>query len=239
MKALFDLHTHTIGSGHAFSTIKENIEEAQKIGLKVLGSSDHAPAMPGAFHEFYLGNCKVIPKQMGDLRVLWGTEVNVLDYDGKIDMEEKLLRKMDYVIASLHPHICIQPGTIEENTRAVINVMDNPYVKIIGHPDDDRIPVDLEKVVQAAVEKKVVLEVNNSSLNPLASRQGGKKNIMELLRLAKEYHAYIIMGTDSHICYQIGKFEDAEAALNEADFPDELVLNYDLDKLKLVLNKEF
>lgn len=48
MKALIDLHTHTIGSGHAYSTIKENIEEAQRIGLSILGTSDHAPAMPGA-----------------------------------------------------------------------------------------------------------------------------------------------------------------------------------------------
>lgn len=41
MKLLFDLHTHTVASGHAFSTLKENIEEAAAKGLKAMGTSDH------------------------------------------------------------------------------------------------------------------------------------------------------------------------------------------------------
>ncbi len=48
MELLFDLHTHTVSSGHAFSTLKENIEEARKKGLLALGTSDHASAMEGA-----------------------------------------------------------------------------------------------------------------------------------------------------------------------------------------------
>ena len=47
MKLLFDLHTHTVASGHAFSTLKENIEEAAAKGLKAMGTSDHYSAMPG------------------------------------------------------------------------------------------------------------------------------------------------------------------------------------------------
>jgi len=48
MKLLMDLHTHTIASGHAYSTLKENIDEAKNKGLKILGTSDHSYAMPGA-----------------------------------------------------------------------------------------------------------------------------------------------------------------------------------------------
>ena len=48
MKLLFDLHTHTVASGHAFSTLKENIEEAAAKGLKAMGTSDHYSAMPGS-----------------------------------------------------------------------------------------------------------------------------------------------------------------------------------------------
>ncbi len=44
--------------------------------------------------------------------------------------------------------------------------MDNPFVKIIGHPDDDRYPIDYEAVVKKAAEKNILLEVNNTSLNP-------------------------------------------------------------------------
>ena len=48
MKIYFDIHTHTTASGHAFSTFKENLEEAAAKGLTAYGMSDHAPAMPGS-----------------------------------------------------------------------------------------------------------------------------------------------------------------------------------------------
>jgi putative hydrolase len=160
-----------------------------------------------------------------------------MDYEGNIDMPEDLCKKMDYIIASLHPTACIKPGTVEQNTNAILGAMDNPYVKIIGHPDDDRIPIDLERIVPAAVEKKVVLEVNNSSLNPRSSRIGAAKNIRAMLTLAKEWGAHIILGTDSHISYQVGKFDNAMAVLEELDFPEELVVNFDLGRMGLVLNK--
>lgn len=235
-KALMDLHTHTVASGHAYSTLRENIDEAVAVGLKVFGTSDHAMAMPGASHRMFLDNYKVVPKQIGDLRIVCGAEANIIDYEGRIDMDEALLKKMDYVIASMHP-VCITPGSIESNTNAIIGAMDNPYVKIIGHPDDDRFPMCMERIVRAAKEKNVALEVNNGSLDKRANRVGARKNILELLRLAKEYRVHIILGTDSHICYQVGKFDDAEALLKEMDFPEELVINYDINKLNYILNK--
>ena len=56
MKICFDMHTHTVASGHAFSTFKENVEEAAAKGLCAMGMSDHAPAMPGSAQEIYFGN---------------------------------------------------------------------------------------------------------------------------------------------------------------------------------------
>ena len=49
----FDLHTHTIASGHAYSTIKEMAHSAAQKGLKLLGITEHAPKMPGTCHDFY------------------------------------------------------------------------------------------------------------------------------------------------------------------------------------------
>lgn len=34
MKRIMDLHTHTTDSGHAYSTLKENIEIASEKGIK-------------------------------------------------------------------------------------------------------------------------------------------------------------------------------------------------------------
>lgn len=234
MKALVDLHTHTLASGHAYSTLKENIEEAQAVGLAVLGVSDHAMAMPGTAHQLYFQNFKVFPERIGELRLLHGVEANIMDYEGGLDMDEKLLQNMDYVIASLHI-VCIKPGSLEENTRAVLGAMDNPYVKIIGHPDDGRYPMDVEQIVKKALEKQVVLELNNSSLRPKGPRLNGRENSKIVLEYARKYGVPILMGTDSHICYQVGKFEEAQALLQEADFPQELVLNYYPDQLERVL----
>lgn len=230
-----DLHTHTLASGHGYSTLKENIEAAKEVGLKVLGLSEHAPAMPGGPHEFFFSNYKCIPRQYGDLRLLCGVEANILDYDGHLDLAEGLLKRMDYVIASLHP-VCMTPGSVAENTRACVMAMKNPYVKILGHPDDSRIPVNYEELVRAAKEEAVALEVNNSSLHPMAARKGGRENIIMLLETCMKYQVPVLLGTDSHICYTVGRFAEALDVIREVDFPEELILNTKLENLSKIIN---
>ena len=60
MKIIADLHTHTIASGHAYSTLKENIEQAALIVLPYLGISEHTPGMRNTTHEGHFHNMKVI-----------------------------------------------------------------------------------------------------------------------------------------------------------------------------------
>lgn len=235
MKPIMDLHTHTTASGHGYSTLKENIEAAKEAGLKVLGLSEHGPAAPGGPHKFFFSNYRCIPRQYGDLQLLCGVEANICDYEGNLDLEESLLQKMDYVIASLHT-MCCKPGTMEENTRASIRAMENPYVTVLGHPDDDRYPLDRDAVVKAAKEFGVAIEINNSSLNPAAARQNGRKNIEELLRLCRNYEVPVLLGTDSHICYSVGVFNETLEILKEMDFPEELVLNFDVKNIKRIKN---
>ncbi|RDY25181.1 phosphatase [Romboutsia weinsteinii] len=230
MKAIIDLHCHTISSGHAYSTLNENINEAVKKGLKYLGISDHACSLPGAPHPFFFHNLHVIPRQVENTKMLRGIEANIIDYDGNIDVEDSVYEKLDYVIASLHSP-CIAHGTIEQNTNAILKVMDNPNVKIIGHLDDSRYPVEYESIVKKAKEKNILLEINNSSLSPNSFRQGADKNISTMLKLCKEHGVRVILGSDSHICYTIGVFDNSESALEKEDFPDELVINYNEDQI--------
>ncbi|MBR5509792.1 MAG: phosphatase [Lachnospiraceae bacterium] len=236
MKALVDLHTHTVASGHAYSTWNENVKAAQKKGLKVLGISEHAPMMPGTCKEIYFSNFKVLPEYVGELRVLNGIEANIYDFHGNIDVSEELCLKLDYIIASLHT-VCIESGSVAQNTAAVIGAMRNPYVKIIGHPDDDQFPLDYEEIVQAAKAEKVALELNDSSLNPLCARKGGEKNIRKLLEKCVDHKTKIIMGTDSHYCDEVGRFRDTYKLLEEIKFPEKLIINMDLQQLPYVLRK--
>lgn len=231
MKAIIDMHTHTVASGHAYSTIHENIQFAKKHGMKFLGTSDHGSTMTGGPAECFFHNLKVVPREMDGVKILRGMEANILDINGNIDeLDSKALDGLDYLIASLHI-VCIEPSTKEDNTMAILNVMDKEKVKIIGHPDDARYELDYEAIVKKAKEKNILLEVNNSSLSPNTSREGARENILKYLELCKEYGVRIIMGTDSHICYDIGVFQYAEAIIEEANFPKELVINYWEDQI--------
>lgn len=226
MKGIIDLHTHALASGHAYSTVKENIEYAKINGLKYYGLSDHGINMPGGPHLFYFQNLKVLPNEVDGVRILKGMEANIIDYDGNIDVEvDKYIKGLDYLIASLHT-VCLDPGTREENTRAILKAMDHELVKIIGHPDDGRYQLDYESIVKKAKENNILLEVNNSSLSSDSFRPNARENYKELLALCKEHKARIILGSDAHICYQVGKFDNAQKLLEELDFPNELVINY-------------
>ena len=229
-----DLHTHTVASGHAYSTLKENIEEALKAGLKVYGHSEHAPMMPGTAHPMYFQNFKVIPRQIGNLRIYNGIEANICDGEGGIDVKKPILDKLDYVIASMHLH-CVKDMGIEGNTRTLIKATENPKINIIGHPDDSRFPIDEDALAEAAAKNNTALELNNSSLNPKSSRKNGPQNIRRLLAACKKYGTMVMMGTDSHICWQVGHFDAALAVVEEVNFPLEQIINYDLSRLEYVI----
>lgn len=224
MKYLIDTHTHTIASGHAYSTMTEMITAAKEKGLKYYGITEHAPSMPGTCHLFYFQNFKIIPREYDGMRLLLGTEANIRDYDGTLDLPQDLLEQLDIVIASLH-NPCYKAGTKEENTRAYLNAMKNPAVKIIAHPDDGRIPVDYEILVPAAKKAHVILEVNNSSLSPHSFRPNTRENVKTYLTLCKQENVPIILGSDAHICYDVANFCYAEEVLEEVDFPDKLIIN--------------
>lgn len=236
MKYVLDSHTHTIASGHAYNTITEMAQAAADKGLELLGITEHAMEMPGTCHEFYFQNLKVLPREMAGIEVLFGTEVNIMDYNGRIDMSDKMLRKMDVVVASLHTP-CIEPGTKEENTRALLQVMANPLVNIIGHPDDGRYPLDYDAVVQGAKEQHVLLELNNTSLRPGGSRQNARENDVQMLKLCRKYNVPIIVDSDAHCIWDVRNFDYADMLLSKLDFPEELVVNRSVEEYRKYINR--
>ena len=153
-----------------------------------------------------------------------GAELNIMDYDGNIDLDEFYLQRMDYAIASLHPP-CIPFGTMEENTNAVLKAMENPYVKILGHPGDPRYPIDCKAIVDKAVETETLIEINDASLIPNGFRKGSEVYIGEILKLCQKKNFPVILASDAHFATHIGKFDNALRLINEAGFPEELIIN--------------
>ena len=153
----------------------------------------------------------------------------------EVDLNETELRGMDIGIASLHLP-CMKPGTREENTSAYLNAMKNPYVNIIGHPDDGRYEVDYEALVQGAKEYGKILEVNNHSLVPNSFRQNARENDVKMLKFCMKYQVPVVMDSDAHFDTHIAEFDAARVLLEELDFPEELVVNHSVNALRGYIN---
>lgn len=232
MKILADTHSHTLASGHAYSTITEMAEAAAAKGLEVLALTEHAPKMPGTCGMFYFQNLDVVPRMQKGVRLLMGAEVNIMDPDGTIDIPEDTCRDLDIVVASIHPPCYGLGHTAEENTRAYVEVMKKPYIHIIGHPDDGRFPMDYEVLVRTAKETGTLLEVNNSSLRPQSSRKGTRENMLTMLELCKQYEVPVTTGSDAHVNVDAGNFTNVMEVLAACDFPEELVATLNMDLLR-------
>lgn len=236
LKYKIDMHTHTIASGHAYNTIDEMVKAAREKGLTHLGITEHAPKMPGTCQDFYFHNLKVVPRKRKNLELFLGCEANIINYEGKVDLADWVLKEMDLVIASMHIP-CVKPGSMEENTEAYMKAMQNPYINIIGHPDDGRYPVDYERLVKTARDTHTLIEINNNSLRPSGPRKDTHSNDITILKLCMEYDVMVIFGSDAHVKEDIGNFVMIEKVVEEVGFPDKLIANSNIEKLTGYLNR--
>jgi len=227
-KYIVDTHVHTVSSGHAYSTLSDYVEQAKKIGLEMFAITDHGPEMPGASHWYQIANQRVIPEFIDGIRVLKGVEVNIMDYNGTLDIHDDLLEKLDLVIASLHPP-CIKPGSREENTQALLNTMKNPNVDIIGHSGNPQYEIDIDAFVKGAKKYNCAIEINNSSDN--TSRIGSNENCVDIAKKAKEYGVYIATGSDAHYKSYLGDFSEVDKIIESVGISEEQILNTSPEKL--------
>lgn len=227
---VLDMHTHTVASGHAYNTIYEMAQSAADKGLQLLGIADHGPEMPGSAQTIYFSNFKMLPREIYGVRMMFGCELNILDYQGRVDLPERILAMQDYTVASIHG-LCYECGTVAQNTAAYLHVMENPYVQIIGHPDDPRYPVDYDTLVAAAKEHHILLEVNSNSLGPTSVRQGAGDQYLVMLEYCKKYRQSVIVDSDAHCVADVGNHFRAYNLLRQVDFPPELVVNHSMEAL--------
>lgn len=237
---VIDTHMHTLASGHAFNTFNEMMHEAVARDMKIVCITEHGPAMPGAAHEFYYTNMRVIEKEFfhfrdipgHETRLIKGLEANIIDYNGNTDYDtlQDKIADLKYIIASFHPSCCIESGDERQNTSAYLGAIRKPYTMAVGHIDDGRVPCDYEAVVNCAKQNNVLVELNNSSMNPKSFRQNSVENALEYLQLCKEKEAMIVLGSDAHYQDSIGDFSNLYPILKKVNFPEELIINSDADK---------
>lgn len=236
MKIELDMHTHTLASGHAFSSLQEMAQAGAAKGLKLLGITEHTPGIPGTCDPIYFRNLHVVPRQMYGIELMLGAEINILDTEGNLDADDWLMSRLDLRIAGIHS-LCYTPGTTEENTRGMIRAIRNPYVQIISHPADGTASLEFEPIVLAAKETGTLLEINNSSLKPTRNKVDARDNNRTVLRLCKQYGVPVILGSDAHISFDVANYEHLYPLLQDTDFPEALIVNRDVAVFKNSLKK--
>ena len=197
-----DLHTHTKWSdGRA--TIEEMAESAHRLGYEYIAITDHSPSQTianGLSIERLRAKQKELEsaaKRNKNIKVLMGTEVDIKS-DGTLDYPDNVLKELDVVIASVHSGFKMDRVTM---TNRIIRAVKNPYVHAIGHPtgrllgERDPYDVDIDLVIEAALEYGKALEVNGSyprlDLNDLNARK------------AVDAGVKIIISTDAHSTDQL------------------------------------
>lgn len=237
MKIKVDTHSHTLVSGHAYSTIREMAEMAREHGMEAIAFTEHAPQMPDTCGLYYFENYKILPRERYGIKTFFGAELNILNSAGEVDLPEWVVKRMDITVASIHTHCFHGTNSVEEVTEAMVNAMKNPYINIIGHPDDSRFPVDYDILARTAKETGTLLEVNNSSMREGNVRVNAVENIRMMLEYCKKYGTAVTTGSDSHLDLDAGKLHLVEEILKECDFPEELVVTTSLEKLKPYMNR--
>ena len=229
MRLIADTHTHTLASNHAYSTVMENIAAAREQGLLYMAMTEHGPKMPDAPHIWHCVNQWEVPSLYKGLNILHGIEVDVMDEDGTLDIDNRVLAGLEWVIASMHGP-CFAPATEQEHTRAWMKVAENPHVDVIGHCGRGNYPFDHEKVIRAFKEYGKIVEINNATLQKSANHAA----CADIARVCKRLEVPVVVNSDAHFAARIGVFDQAVALLEEVDFPKKLIINADIDRFEEV-----
>jgi len=197
-----DLHVHSNWSDGA-SSIEEIARTAQKKGYQYVAICDHSKSLKiahGLDESRLMKQIEEIDRmneRLKNFQILKGTEVDILA-DGKLDFSEKVLEKLDIVIAAIHSGF---KQDKERMTKRIIRAIENPLVHIIAHPSGrllgarDPYEVEMEEVMEAAKQSGKVLEINayfeRLDLDDIHCRK------------AKEMGVRVAIGTDAHHLDQI------------------------------------
>ncbi len=250
-----DIHTHTMFSAHAYSTIEENVYWAAERGLQVLGSADHLSSMVTACpndlrsYQFFI-NQDIWPRIWSGVLVLRGAEADIVSLDGSLFGEDTpvtldiagdsysrqhslfdlVTRNLDYLVASVHNPQIAEGATLAQTTEMYINALEHPKVFMLGHTGRSGVPFDIDEVLLAAKAKHKIIEINNHSLE-----HGVDTEHWAVCRKIAERCAELGVGigvsTDAHIGMAIGKLDHARKMLDEAGFPNaKIFASGDLDE---------
>ena len=220
-----DVHMHTTTTDGK-NTIREMAEAAIGRGYEYMAITDHSKNLSmimGLNDEEALAHVRKIreaeTEMGGRIRIFPGIEVDILS-DGALDLADETLAQIDIVIASVHSLFNMSE---QEMTERVVRAIENPYVRILGHPTGrlllrrEGYKINLQLVLKRAAELGVAVEHNAyPDRLDLCDRD---------LRMAKEMGCRIVINTDSHHTSHLEKMRYGVEQLRRAWLEKEDVLN--------------
>jgi DNA polymerase (family 10) len=199
-----ELHSHT-NATDGRSSLEEMARGAKRCGLKYLAVTDHSRYLrmvDGLDERRLLAQMEEIDRlnaKLKGLRLLKGIEVEILE-DGRLDLPDSVLEKLDLVIGSIHSHFRLPE---RRQTERILRAMDQRFFSILGHPSgrliNEREPyaVDLSAVIRNARERGCFLELN---ANPQ------RLDLTDTYcQMAKEAGVLVAVNTDAHSVADFGQ----------------------------------
>lgn len=232
-----DMHTHTVFSKHAYSTVFENIQEAEKKGLKYIAITDHF-FNNGDFLDKKNETTRIAYLEMKiadreHIKVIGGEEFNIAQ---EIEYWDKL-KDIVWRPIGLHNWFfdtdnCTLDELYKEFEKSVGR--HNAFVHIErelhridkakhGGNLDSEIKDFLKSICILAKKNNIFMEINEASL--VRDEDGIIDRIKYWVEFAKKNNNRICLGTDAHYCKEVGDFRNVLKLLNEFEYPKELILN--------------
>jgi len=231
----FQMHTKWSDGSH---TIEEMAQAARALGYKYICITDHsvsehvAHGMDEKRLEKYIEAVRLVAKKFKDIKILVGSEVDILA-DGSLDYSDDILKRLDIVIAAVHSGFK-QPEAAM--TKRVLKALENKHVDIFGHPTGriinarNPININMSEVIKLAAQRGIVLEVD-----ALPDRLDLKD---VHVREAIEHGCKIAIDTDAHDKNQLRFMEYGVLTARRGWAESKDVVNtYPYEKLKKVFRK--
>ncbi len=201
-----DLHVHTELSGDGKSPLEDIVGSAAERGYEYLAITDHAEnlAMSGVSREQLAAQRSRIDTLRGrypGMTLLHGSELNI-DRDGRVDYDDAFRGTLDWCVAGVHSHFDLERA---QQTRRILAAMEDPTVHAIAHLTCRRIgsragiDLDVDAVLQKAVETGTVIEIN-AALPRLDAP-------FEVLFRARGMDLTFVISTDTHHTREFARME--------------------------------
>ncbi len=194
-----DCHSHSVWSDGG-AELRTMALAARDLGHEYLVATDHSARLtvahglsPERLTE-QIDEIEKLNNELAPFRILTGMEVDILD-DGRLDLPDEFLARLDVVIASVHHRIHQEPDTM---TKRLVRAVAHPHVDILGHCTNRKVlgnkrqpsRFDADYVFAACARFDTAVEIN--------CRPERQDPPEELLALALEWDCRISIDSDAH-----------------------------------------